>query len=347
MIQLNHSYSVLFVVTSAGVGTAADATPTAVLYRNGSASGVAVTVSTTAQTGLYKATFTTDSGWSSADHLELYATATIGGTSGYLAMVWSSTEYASTFAAGDDVNVASIDTDAIDADSIAAAAVTKIQNGLATSSALATVAANVTTLLSRVTATVATLWANLTAMISGSSGTAAFTETALANAPAGGSGGLDAAGVRAAVGLTSANLDTQLSGISAKTTLITGTGVSVVSSVTQTGDITVYIGDDDVGAFAIPLPVSDVDESLYDYLQTCDSIVFGAGLRNQADQITGTVDKTAISHANGITTVPVEIPSANKPAVAANYVYHVKAVDSDGRHVKLEGTLHLKAKRVT
>lgn len=68
-------------------------------------------------------------------------------------------------------------------------AVAAIQNGLATSLALATVGANVTTLLSRVTTTVATLWANLTAMISGSSGTAAFTETALANAPVGGGGG--------------------------------------------------------------------------------------------------------------------------------------------------------------
>lgn len=125
MIQLNQSYSVLFAVTSAGVGTAADSTPTAVLYRNGSASGVTVTVSTTAQTGLYKATFTTDSGWSAADHLELYATATIGGTSGYLAKVWSSTEYASTFAAGQQVDLVNAPN---------ATAVAAIQSGLLTNS---------------------------------------------------------------------------------------------------------------------------------------------------------------------------------------------------------------------
>lgn len=92
MIKLNYSYTILFTSTVAGVGTAADSTPTAVLWRNGSASGVSVTVSTTAQTGLYKAVFTTDSGWSASDFLELYVTATIAGTAGYLAKVWSSTE---------------------------------------------------------------------------------------------------------------------------------------------------------------------------------------------------------------------------------------------------------------
>lgn len=92
MIKLNYSYTILFASTVAGVGTAADSTPTAVLWRNGSASGVSVTVSATAQTGLYKAVFTTDSGWDNADFLELYVTATIAGTAGYLAKVWSSTE---------------------------------------------------------------------------------------------------------------------------------------------------------------------------------------------------------------------------------------------------------------
>ena len=92
MIKVNFEYTILFAATVAGVGTAADSTPAAVLWRNGSASGVSVTVSTTAQTGLYKAVFTTDAGWSTSDYLELYATATIAGTAGYLAKVWSSTE---------------------------------------------------------------------------------------------------------------------------------------------------------------------------------------------------------------------------------------------------------------
>jgi hypothetical protein len=51
---------------------------------------------------------------------------------------------------------------------------------------------------------------------SGSGNTYQYTAVALAQAPAGGTG-LDAAGVRAAIGLASANLDTQLSGIQADT----------------------------------------------------------------------------------------------------------------------------------
>ena len=46
------------------------------------------------------------------------------------------------------------------------------------------------------------------------SGNYRFTTAALANAPTGGGGGLDAAGVRTAIGLTSANLDTQLATLS-------------------------------------------------------------------------------------------------------------------------------------
>jgi len=92
MIKLNYEYTILFASTVAGVGTAADATPTAVLWRNGSASGVSCPVYTTAQTGLYRAVFTTDAGWAASDYLELYVTATIAGTAGYLAKVWSSTD---------------------------------------------------------------------------------------------------------------------------------------------------------------------------------------------------------------------------------------------------------------
>ena len=35
MIKLNYSYTILFAATVAGVGTAADSTPAAVLWRNG------------------------------------------------------------------------------------------------------------------------------------------------------------------------------------------------------------------------------------------------------------------------------------------------------------------------
>lgn len=91
MIQLNHGYTIFFTVEVAGVATAADSTPTAVLYRDGSASGVTVTVEATATTGLYKATFTSDAGWANTDVLHLVASAAIASTSGYIGVVWDST----------------------------------------------------------------------------------------------------------------------------------------------------------------------------------------------------------------------------------------------------------------
>jgi hypothetical protein len=93
MIQLNHGYRKRFTTEVAGIATAADSTPTAILYRNGSASGVTVTVSTTAETGVYLATFTTlDVGdsWAKTDHLELLISATIDGDAGYKAVLWDS-----------------------------------------------------------------------------------------------------------------------------------------------------------------------------------------------------------------------------------------------------------------
>jgi hypothetical protein len=93
MIQLNHGYRKRFTTELAGIATAADATPMAILYRNGSASGVTVTVSTTAEIGVYLATFTTlDVGdsWARTDHLELLISATIDGDAGYKVVLWDS-----------------------------------------------------------------------------------------------------------------------------------------------------------------------------------------------------------------------------------------------------------------
>jgi hypothetical protein len=163
VIKTNFEYTILFTSTVAGVGTAADSTPTAVLWRNGSASGVSVTVSTTAQTGLYKAVFTTDSGWATDDLLELYAIATLAGTAGYLAKVWSSTEIGA--AVLDPATQAQIDAIELDA----AASVGYL-----------------TTLISRVTSTVKTMWDALTEMISGTTPNRQFTAKALELAPAGG-----------------------------------------------------------------------------------------------------------------------------------------------------------------
>ncbi len=73
-----------------------------------------------------------------------------------------------------------------------------------------------------------------------------FTVNALENAPSGGGGGLDAAGVRAAIGLASANLDTQLSTIDTVVDSIlvdtaeigaAGAGLTAINLPNQTMDI--------------------------------------------------------------------------------------------------------------
>jgi hypothetical protein len=109
------------------------------------------------------------------------------------------------FAAG-AIDAAAIATGAIDADAVAADAVTEIQNGLATAAALDTVDNFLDTEIAAIKAVTDKL--DTTLVLDGA--VYDFTAAALAAAP---SGGLDAAGVRAAVGLASANLDTQLSTI--------------------------------------------------------------------------------------------------------------------------------------
>ena len=89
MIRVNTAYVIPFSTTVAGVPTAADSTPTAVLWRNGSATAVSVTITTTANTGIYHASFTTDAGWASTDRIWIVASATIA-TVDYKAVAWDS-----------------------------------------------------------------------------------------------------------------------------------------------------------------------------------------------------------------------------------------------------------------
>lgn len=124
-----------------------------------------------------------------------------------------------------------INADAITAAKLAADVTTELQSGLATAAALATVDTVVDAILvdtdTTIPATLATIASYIdtevaavktvtdrldTAMeIDGA--VYRFTVNALELAPSGGGGGLDAAGVRAAIGLASANLDTQLGAI--------------------------------------------------------------------------------------------------------------------------------------
>lgn len=132
----------------------------------------------------------------------------------------------------------------------------------------------------------------------------------------------------------------QLTRIENQTSQISAGKVSVVSNVSEGGDISVHLGDDDTGAEAILVPVSDTGEALKDLLQAADSVLFAVGYGSKSNVILGTIDAGSITHADGITSIPVEIPSANKVSASTyrtDYVYHIKSVTSDLEKVKVSG----------
>lgn len=116
------------------------------------------------------------------------------------------------------------------------AGVTAAVSGLATSSALATVAGYVDTEVAAIKA----VTDKIDTALQADGGVYQLTANALELAPVGGGGGgLDAAGVRAAIGLASANLDTQLSGIaSGVSSAATAAALSDVAS-----DVTAVLED--------------------------------------------------------------------------------------------------------
>jgi len=194
----------------------------------------------------------------------------------------------------------------------------------------AAIKADTETLLGRVTATVATLWANLTAMISGSGGTSAYTSTALANAPAGGGGGSGDA--------TEAKQDLIISKLQ-------GTPINVVSPVSNTGAVTLRLGDDDVGdRWKVNYPVAN-GADLRTFLQsaTVSSAYFVARQVNVNDIVVELVtDNITTPDADGTIIIPVEIPRDSKPRTVGVMQCSILAVDTGGRqHHETIGTLTL------
>ena len=104
-----------------------------------------------------------------------------------------------------DASVGAMENNVMTAAAAAADLTTELQSGLATAANLATVAGYLDTEIASILATTT----KLDSMLENSSDGWIYTVAALQQAPAGGSG-LDAAGVRAAIGLASANLDAQL-----------------------------------------------------------------------------------------------------------------------------------------
>lgn len=91
MIEPGKTYHFQIGVVAAGIGTAADALPFCVLFRNGEAELTEIDVAASGIDGLYKASFTADESWEESDQIQISATATIATKSNYLApAVWDS-----------------------------------------------------------------------------------------------------------------------------------------------------------------------------------------------------------------------------------------------------------------
>jgi hypothetical protein len=88
MIELSKTYHFQFSTVKAGVGFTAAVSCT--LYRNGAAEATSVSVNTTAITGQYRASFTTDANWSTSDQIQIVAVATIDSVANYIGTVWDS-----------------------------------------------------------------------------------------------------------------------------------------------------------------------------------------------------------------------------------------------------------------
>lgn len=178
---------------------------------------------------------------------------------------WNSGAIGAATLATDTITAAKIAADAIGASELAADAVTEIQSGLATSSALSSLQADVTTLLGRITSalfsgiTSLAEWLGLlagkqtgnstarTELRATGAGSGTFDETTdsqealrdrgdAAWTTATGFSTLDASGVRAAVGLASANLDTQLAALptdSENATAVWGAGTRVLTAIDE------------------------------------------------------------------------------------------------------------------
>lgn len=160
MIRLNASYTGIEIqVYKNGVPVAPDSTPTATLYRNGTSTSITVTVSSTADTGRYLASFTTlgtSDGWSVNDHITVRTVASIDGAS-YPAISFDSLGYPS------DVDTAGVTTLLSRLTSTRAGLLDNLDAAISTRSTYnGSDTSGTTTLLSRLTSTRAGYLDNLT-----------------------------------------------------------------------------------------------------------------------------------------------------------------------------------------
>lgn len=207
-VKSGQSVTVIFTTRhpASGAPTDADATPTGTLYVNGTANAATVTV-TNITTGRYKAAVTLPA-LNAGDVVSLIAAATVASATGE-EVLWE--------AVADTVRLS---------DGVTCADATAAKDDLA--NATDGLGALKTAIETRSTLTAANVWdyalASAGAETTIGGRIKAFITTLVYGAP------LDAAGVRGAVGLAAANLDTQLGAIAEHTnTLDTATGTLTLS----------------------------------------------------------------------------------------------------------------------
>lgn len=134
-------------------------------------------------------------------------------------------------------------------------------------------------------------------------------------------------------GSTGADYTDQLDRIEAKTALITGAGINVVSPVTQTGDLISRIGDDDVGADALPVFLPGGAGDRLALIAEDVSKIYFVARRTNANDIRVEVAKASILEPNeeGKVFAMVEIPVESKPTVTGVYTTSLLIERTNGK----------------
>jgi hypothetical protein len=235
---------------------------------------------------------------------------TIASVTGSVGSIASGGISASSFAAG-AIDASAIAADAIGSSELAASAVSEIQSGLATSSALSSLQSDVTTLLGRITSSLfsgITSMAQWLGMIAGKQ-TGNSTARTEIRATGAGSGTYDettdsmeavrdrgdaawttvsASAIRTAVGLASANLDTQLDALPTA-----AENADAVWDEDLTGHTTPDSAGDTLGSVATGTPptASAIADAVWDEARSghVTSGTFGEGVASVQGAVTGAV----------------------------------------------------------
>lgn len=138
---------------------------------------------------------------------------------------------------------------------------------------------------------------------------------------------------------SSATLENQLAILSRLSTA----AINVIDPTRNGTDLSSVIGDNDVGNERRVIYADDPGSALHDYLKSVSvtEVKFAASDGDGCAYCSGTITRADISHdaETEATSIPVAIAAEDKPSRAGRYVYHLQAIDGDGGHVKLRGSI--------